>query len=225
MPTRRLILAALGLLPALPALPALAASAVPMNGAEYVTLPTRQDVKAAPPQIEVIEFFMYHCPFCYQLEPELAQWVKRQGKAVAFRRVHLPYTGAADPEAHLFLTLEAMGKGAEMFPKIEHAVHVERIRLNQDGPILEWIVKQGIDRAQFLEAWNSFGVTTAMRRLARTIADYHIESAPQLVVDGRFLTSPAQAVSRAPEKTAQAANTAVIAVLDALVAKAQAGGK
>ena len=225
MPTRRLILAALGLLPALSALPALAASAVPMNGAEYVTLPTRQDVKAAPPQIEVIEFFMYHCPFCYQLEPELAQWVKRQGKAIAFRRVHLPYTGAADPEAHLFLTLEAMGKGAEMFPKIEHAVHVERIRLNQDGPILEWIVKQGIDRAQFLEAWNSFGVTTAMRRLAHTIADYHIESAPQLVVDGRFLTSPAQAISRAPEKTAQAANTAVIAVLDALVAKAQAGGK
>lgn len=118
-----------------------------------------------------------------------------------------------------------MGKGAEMFPKIEHAVHVERIRLNQDGPILDWIVKQGVDRAQFQEAWNSFGVTTALRRLARTIADYHIESAPQLVVDGRYLTSPAQAISRAPEKTAQAANTAVIAVLDALVAKAQAGGK
>ncbi|WP_426192735.1 thiol:disulfide interchange protein DsbA/DsbL [Massilia sp. DWR3-1-1] len=218
MPTRRLVLAALGLLPTL----SLGAPAAPINGAEYLTLPARLATRAAPAQIEVIEFFMYHCPYCYQLEPQLADWVKRQGKAIAFRRVHIPYTGAADPEAHLFLTVEAMGKGEQMFSKIEHAVHVERVRLNQDGPILEWAVNNGLDRAQFLEAWQSFGVTTALRRLPRTVADYGITSAPQLVVDGRYVTSPGQAVSRAVEKHAQAANQAVIAVLDVLVAKAQA---
>lgn len=222
MPTRRRVLAALGLLPSLSPSLSLAAPATPRSGAEFQTLPARQPVKAAPGQVEVIEFFMYHCPFCYQLEAPLGAWVARQGKAIAFRRVHLPYTGAADPEAHLFLTLEAMGQGAAMFPKIEHAVHVERIRLNQDDAILAWVVKNGIDRAQFLAAWNSFGVTTAMRRLARTIADYHIDSAPQLVVDGRYLTSPSMAVSGAAEQTVPAANAAVIEVLDALVAKAQA---
>ena len=219
MPTRRTTLAALGLLSVLPAI---SFAAAPVNGAEYVTLPARQEVKAQPGQVEVIEFFMYHCPFCYQLEPELAAWVKRQGKAVAFRRIHLPYTGAADPEAHLFLTVEAMGMGEAMFAKIEHAVHVERIRLNQDGPILEWVVKNGVDRAKFVEAWNSFGVTTAMRRLPRILSDYQINSAPQLVVNGRYLTSPTHAVSRSGEKTPQAANTALIGVLDALVAKSQA---
>jgi thiol:disulfide interchange protein DsbA len=225
MTTRRRALTALAALPALSlaALPtgALASPTAPRSGAEFITLPARQDVKAGPKQIEVIEFFMYHCPFCFHLEPELAAWRKRQGSAVAFRRVHLPYTGAADPEAHLFLTVEALGKGEEMFAKIEHAVHVERIRLNQEGPILEWVVKNGIEREQFLAAWNSFGVMTAMRRLPRIISDYHIESAPQLVVNGRYLTSPAQAIGNAPDRSPEAANTAVIAVLDALVAKAK----
>lgn len=218
MTQRRLVLAALGLLPTL----SLAAPRAPANGAEYLTLPARQERKAGPAQVEVIEFFMYHCPFCYQLEPELAAWVKRQGKAVAFRRVHVPYTGAADPEAHLFLTLEAMGLGDEMFGKIEHAVHVEHLRLNQDGPILDWVVKNGVDRAKFLEAWNSFGVGTALRRLPRSLGDYHIDSAPQLVVDGRYLSSPTMAVSRSDDQSVAAANTALIGVLDTLVARAQA---
>lgn len=221
MTTRRLALTAIAALAAIPRA-VLATPAAPRSGAEFITLPARQDVKAGPQQVEVVEFFMYHCPFCFQLEPELAAWRQRQGAAVAFRRVHLPYTGAADPEAHLFLTVEALGKGEEMFAKIEHAVHVERIRLNQDGPILEWVVKNGIDREQFLAAWNSFGVMTALRRLPRTISDYHIESAPQIVVNGRCLTSPTLAVTNAPEKTPAAANSAVIAVLDALVAKAKA---
>jgi len=226
MPTRRSVLAALASLPAA-ALPfdVFAAPSDPRNGAEFLILPTRQEVKAGPQQVEVVEFFMYHCPFCYQLEPELAAWLKRQGNAVAFRRVHLPYTGPADPEAHLFLTVEALGKGEEMFPKIEHAVHVERIRLNQDEAIIDWVVKNGIERDKFLAAWNSFGVTTALRRLPRTLSDYRIESAPQLVVNGRYQTSPTQAASRTVEKTPQAANQALITVLDALVAKSQAENK
>lgn len=214
----RLALAAIGLVSTL----AFASPADPRNGVEYTTLAATMDVKAAAPKVEVIEFFMYHCPFCYQLEPELAAWVKKQGDAIVFRRVHVPFTGAGDPEAHLFLTLEAMGKGDAMFAKVEHAVHVERIRLVKEDAIIEWAGKNGVDKAAFLAAWNSFGVTTAMRRLPRMIGEYHVGSAPSLVVNGRYLTSPTQAVSRSAEQSPDAANKAVLVVLDALVAKARA---
>jgi thiol:disulfide interchange protein DsbA len=214
----RLALAAIGLAATL----AYASPNDPRNGAEFVTLPARQEVKATGAKVEVVEFFMYHCPFCHQLEPALAAWVKKQGDAILFRRVHLPYTGPADPEAHLFLTLEAMGKGEAMFPKIEHAVHVEHIRLVKEDAIIEWIAKNGVDKTEFLNAWNSFGVMTAMRRLPRVIGDYHVDSAPMLVVNGRFVTSPAQAASRSAEQSIDAANHAVITVLDVLVAKSRA---
>lgn len=214
----RLVLAALGLVSTL----AFASPNDPRSGAEFDTLPARMDVRAAAPKVEVVEFFMYHCPFCYQLEPELAAWVKKQGDAILFRRVHIPYTGAADPEAHLFLTLEAMGKADAMFAKIEHAVHVERIRLVKDDAIIDWVARNGVDKAEFMNAWNSFGVTTAMRRLPRVIGDYHVGSAPSLVVNGRYLTSPVQASSKSADQSIEAANKAVIVVLDTLVAKARA---
>jgi thiol:disulfide interchange protein DsbA len=214
----RLAVAAIGLISTL----AFASPGDPRNGAEFQTLPARQDVKAAANKVEVVQFFMYHCPACYGFEPELAAWVKKQGDAIQFRRIHLPYTGPADPEAHLFLTLEALGKGEAMFPKIEHAVHVERIRLVKDDAILEWVMKNGIDKAEFLGAWNSFGVMTAMRRLPRIIGDYKVDSVPMLVVNGRYLTSPTHAASRSADQSNAAAMTATMQVLDVLVAKSRA---
>jgi thiol:disulfide interchange protein DsbA len=214
----RLVLAALGLLSTL----AFASPDAPRNGAEFVTLQARQDVKAPANKVEVVEFFMFHCPYCYNLEPELAAWVKKQGDAILFRRVHLPYTGPADPEAHLFLTLEAMGKTELMFPKVEHAVHVEKIRLVKDDAIVDWVSKNGLDKAEFLNAWNSFGVMTALRKLPRTIGDYKVETAPTLVVNGRYLTSPTHAASQSVDRSNGAAMKATVKVLDALVEKSRA---
>jgi thiol:disulfide interchange protein DsbA len=212
-----LALAAIGLVSTL----AFASPGDPRNGAEFVTLPAGQDVKAAANKVEVVEFFMYHCPFCYGLEPELAAWVKSQGDAITFRRVHVPSTGPADPEAHLFLTLEALGKADAMFPSIEHAVHVEHIRLVKDEAILEWVAANGVAKPQFLDAWNSFGVMTAMRKLPRVVGDYKVDSAPTLVVNGRYLTSPTYASSRSGDQSSDAANKATMQVLDALVAKSR----
>lgn len=214
----RLALAAFGLMSTL----AFASPQSPRNGAEFVTLTARQPVAAAAGKVEVVEFFMFHCPYCNALEPQLAAWVKKQGDAISFRRVHIPYTGVADPEARLFLTLEAMGKTGVMFPKVEHAVHVEKIRLMKEDAIIDWAGKNGLDKAQFLDTWNSFGVMTALRKLPRTITDYKVETAPTLVVNGRYLTSPTHAASQVPERSNEAAMDVTIKVLDALVAKSRA---
>lgn len=209
--------AAIGLVSTL----AFASPGDPRSGAEFITLPARHDVKATGNKVEVVEFFMFHCPACYALEPELAAWVKKQGDAIAFRRMHVPYSGAADPEAHLLLTLEALGKSEAMFPKIEHAVHVERIRLVKDEAIIEWVANNGIGKQQFLEAWNSFGVMTALRKLPRVIGDYKVDSTPTLVVNGRYLTSPNHASSQSADQSNGAAMKATLQVLDVLVAKSR----
>jgi protein dithiol oxidoreductase (disulfide-forming) len=169
---------------------ALASPAAPRNGVDYVTLAQPQPVPAAGKKVEVIEFFMYHCPVCNALEPGFEAWIRQQGDRITVRRVHFPFTGPADPEAHLYLTLEALGKLDQMHAKVFKAVHVERVRLNTDAAIIDWVGKNGIDRAAFLTAWNSFGVTMKLRQLAKIVADYKIDSAPTLVIDGRFVTSP-----------------------------------
>lgn len=192
----------------------------PKNGVEYVTLAQPQPVQAAGKKVEVIEFFMYHCPHCNALEPQFEQWVKKQGDNIVLKRVHLPFTGPNDPEAHLYLTLEALGKVDEMHAKVFKAVHVDRIRLNQDAAIIDWVSKNGIDRATFTNAWNSFGVMTKLRRLPQVVNEYKVDGVPTVVIDGKYQTSPATVYNSVKTNNEPQLFQATLQVMDALVAKA-----
>lgn len=201
---------------------AIASPTAPQQGVEYITLSTPQPVQTAGKKVEVIEFFMYHCPHCNAFEPDLERWVKKQGDKIKFRRVHYPYSGPNDPEAHLFLTLEALGKSEEMQPKVFKAFHIDRLRLNKDDAIIDWVSKNGIDRAKFLDAWNSFGVQTKLRRLPQLVAEYKVESVPTVVIDGKYQTSPAMAQAAVHATSEPQIFGATLQIMDALVAKAAA---
>jgi thiol:disulfide interchange protein DsbA len=197
-----------------------ASPADPKNGAEYTTLAAPQAVQATGKKVEVIEFFAYHCPACNAFEPALNQWVKKQGDNVVMRRVHLPFQGPADPEAHLFLTLEAMGKLEEFHQKVFRAVHVERKKLSSDDAIIAWATTNGLDKAKFMEAWNSFGVQTKLRRLQQVTAAYKVNSTPTIVIDGKYVLSPATVAESNKIQDMGQLMQATSEVMDALVAKA-----
>jgi thiol:disulfide interchange protein DsbA len=194
----------------------------PQNGVEYVTLSAPQPVQAVGKKVEVIEFFAYHCPACNVLEPRLNEWVKKQGDKIVLRRVHLPFQGPADPEAHLYLTLEAMGRLGDMHGKVFQAVHGQRVRLMKDEQIIDWVAKNGIDRAKFLEVWNSFGVMTKLRRLPQMQGAYQVSGTPTIVIDGKYQTSPGLVAEKLKLRDSGEVMQAHFQVLDALVAKAAA---
>lgn len=201
---------------------AFASPADPKNGVDYQTLSAPQPVQATGKKVEVIEFFAYHCPACNAIEPTLNQWIRKQGDNIVMRRIHLPFQGNADPEAHLFLTLEAMGKLEEYHPRVFHAVHVQRQRLMKDDQIIEWAVKNGLDRAKFMEAWNSFGVTTKLRRLQAVAANYKVSSTPTIIIDGKYVVSPGQVAESNKIQNPAQLMQATTQVMDALVKKAAA---
>ena len=200
---------------------AMASPAAPVNGAEYTTMASPQPTQAVGKKIEVIEFFAYHCPACNLMEPHVADWVKKSANNVTFKRIPFPFQGPADPEAHLFITLDAMGKSEEYQPKIFNAVHKERQRLMTDEAILEWVGKSGLDKAKFTEYWNSFGVLTKLRRLPQLAAAYKgVNGTPTFVVDGKYVTSPGDVGKANPSIPGTAVPAASNATLDALVAMA-----
>ncbi|RYF05501.1 MAG: thiol:disulfide interchange protein DsbA/DsbL [Oxalobacteraceae bacterium] len=192
----------------------------PKNGVEYVTLAQPQAVQAVGKKVEVIEFFMYHCPHCNALEPQFEQWVKKQGDNIVLRRVHIPSQGASDPEAHLYLTLEALGKVEQMHAKVFKAMHVDRVRLTKDDTIIDWVSKNGIDRATFLNAWNSFGVMTKLRQQGKLVEAYKVEGAPTVVIDGKYQTAPSIVYNSVKTTNEPQLFQATLQVMDALVAKA-----
>jgi thiol:disulfide interchange protein DsbA len=200
--------------------PAFASPTDPKSGVEYVTLAAPQPVQAVGKKVEVIEFFMYHCPHCNALEPQLEQWIKKQGDNIVLKRIHLTAGGPTDPEAHLYLTLEALGKVDEMHAKVFKAIHVDRIRMKDDATVIDWVSKNGIDRATFTSAWNSFGVMTKLRRLPQIIDAYKVDGAPTIVIDGKYQTSPATVYNSVKAGNENQLFAATLQVMDALVAKA-----
>ena len=165
-----------------------AQAAAPTSGKEYQVLKAPQPV--APGKIEVTEFFWYGCPHCFDFEPELEAWVSKQGKDVVFKRVPVAFRDDLLPHTKIFYALESLGKLDAMHSKVFSAMHVDRKRMLDPNEIADFMAKNGIDRKAFLDAYNSFSVTTNSQR-ANKIADaYKVDGVPTMVVQGKYVTSP-----------------------------------
>lgn len=158
----------------------------------------------APGKVDVLEFFSYACPHCNAFEPSLDAWAKKLPADVAFRRVPVPFLMNAELFQRTYFALESLGMVDAMQRKIFAAVHVDRLRLDSANDVAALVAKNGGDSAKFLEAMKSFGVANGVTRAKKMTADYKIDSVPSIAVQGRFVTSPAQAGS--PEKALQVAD-------------------
>jgi protein dithiol oxidoreductase (disulfide-forming) len=159
------------------------------EGFDYRILPVAQPVETKG-KVEVIEFFWYGCPHCYDFEPELSAWVKRQPKDVAFRRVPVAFRDDFLPHSQLFYALEAMGKGDALNEKVMYAIHKENKRLLTETEIADWVASQGVDR-------NTFAVVSKARAARQLAEAYRIDGVPTIVMQGKYVTSPSIAGSKA----------------------------
>ncbi|VXB52754.1 thiol:disulfide interchange protein DsbA/DsbL [Massilia sp. 9I] len=194
----------------------------PKEGAEYQALPEAQPTDSGR-KVEVIEFFAYYCPHCYAFEPQLAEWVKKQGDNIVFRRVHVPRGAQVAPQQRLFFTLESLGLLEQYHGKAFAAMHVDRLPLAQDEQVFDWASRAGIDRAKFIDAYRSFGVQAKVRRAQSMMESYRITHWPMIAIDGRFLTSPGMVSESGTPGEAALAGT--LQVMDQLVARAKADKK
>lgn len=162
--------------------------AAPAEGKEYQVLKAPQPVAAG--KVEVTEFFWYGCPHCFDFEPELEAWVKKEGSNIVFKRVPVAFREDLLPHTKIFYALEAIGKLDAMHTKVFNAIHVDRKRMTDPNEIADFMAKNGVDRKAFLDAYNSFTVTTNSQR-ANKIADaYKVDGVPTVVVQGKYVTSP-----------------------------------
>ncbi|XAH23418.1 thiol:disulfide interchange protein DsbA/DsbL [Xylophilus sp. GW821-FHT01B05] len=172
-----------------------AQGAPPKAGKDYVVLGKPVAVDAPAGKIEVIEFFWYGCPHCNAFEPAFERWAKAQPADVALKRVPVFFRDDFLPQQKLYYALEALGKIPELHVKVFNAIHAERQQINRDGPIADWVAKQGVDKAKFLEAYNSFSVAAKVKRAAQLQDQYQVEGVPSLGIAGRYITDGSMAGS------------------------------
>lgn len=215
-----LISLTLGFLMAATAATSSATPAAPQNGVDYRTLDKPQSVDAGK-KIEVTEFFWYSCPHCFSFEPHLAEWVKKHGDTIVFKRVPVNFRESFIPQQKLYYALEAMGKSDEMQSKVFHAIHVDHQNLDTDAAILEFVVKHGIDKQKFIEAYSAFGTQAKLKRALNLQEGYKIDGVPTIAIDGKYETSPSIVGSAMGSQPESVLASAALQVMDALVVKAQ----
>ena len=157
-------------------------------GKDYLPLERPVSTDAAAGKIELIEFFWYSCPHCSAFEPTFAQWVKNAPKDVVVRRVPVAFRDDFAPQQRLFFALEAMNLLDSLHAKVFTAIHADKQPLNTEAAILDWVAKQGVDKAKFSETYKSFGVASKLKRAVQLQNDYKVEGVPSFGIAGRFYT-------------------------------------
>lgn len=158
-------------------------------GHDYVVLDARQPQETKG-KIEVIEFFSWGCPHCYEFYPLLARWLATLPKDVTFKRVPV---GFGHPEwdnlAKAYYALQSTGDLARLDGPIFEAIHREHVSLYDEDNITAWVREHGVNVAQFTAAYRSFGVNTNVGQAQQTVIDYHVDGIPTLAIGGRYKVS------------------------------------
>jgi protein dithiol oxidoreductase (disulfide-forming) len=171
-------------------------------GVNYKPLVPAQPTSVAPGKVEVMEVFWLACPHCYALEPYLKSWLKTKPTYVEFVRVPVMWQPGHRAHAHLYYTLEALGR-PELVAKAFETIHQDIE--NHQPPLLgdsddetfhmqqQFAVQNGVSADDFAKAYNSFTVNSNLQRAEEITQRYRVEGVPLVVVNGKYTTDVAEA--------------------------------
>jgi len=157
-------------------------------GKDYLVLSPAQPVDSQG-KIEVLEFFAYTCPHCFELEPDLAAWSRKLPKDVVLKRVPAVFSAKWEPMARAYYTLESLGVLDKLHVDVFEAIHLKGQNLTQAETFYGWAASQGLDRKRVQDVYNSFGVSMKVARAKQLSQGYKLSGVPALTVNGKYLTS------------------------------------
>ncbi len=173
------------------------------EGIDYKTLAQPQPTETGE-KIEVLEFFWYGCPHCYQIEPTVERWLASKPDYVEFRRMPAILGGSWALHGRAYFAAELLGVLDQVHEPLFAALHKEKRRLGSEESLADWFAEQGVNRDEFLKAFRSFVVDMKVRRASKLGQDVNLDGVPAFVVNGKYLTSPS--ITASSEKMVQVIN-------------------
>ncbi|MCW8831525.1 MAG: thiol:disulfide interchange protein DsbA/DsbL [Gammaproteobacteria bacterium] len=144
-------------------------------------------------KIEVLEFFWYGCPHCYQFEPILQNWLKTKPANVEFVRVPAVFRPEWKVHARTYYALQAMGLIEKYHSEIFDALHKDRADLYTEDKMIAFLVSRGVNEKEFRSAYASFSIDNQLRKAIKKLKAYGISGVPSLAVNGKYLASGSSA--------------------------------
>ncbi len=173
-------------------LPMLVCAAEYKEGQHYSVLPAAIATQTGD-KIEVLEFFWYGCPHCFQFEPYISKWEKTLPDNVRLIQVPPPLNPRWMVHTKTYYALELMGKVNEYHLAIFDAMHVKRKKLFTLPSIADYLATLGVDTGVFTDTYNSFAVEMRARKAMQLGQDYQVGGVPMMAVNGKYVITADQA--------------------------------
>jgi thiol:disulfide interchange protein DsbA len=164
------------------------AQGAPSEGQQYSRLSPPFQLSKLPDgkKVDVVEFFSYACPHCFEFEPVLSAWVRTLPADVLFRPVPVPFVAGRTWVPKVFYALEEIGQREALHSKLFSAIHVQRLPMVSEADVVKFVLSAGVDEKKFNEALKSFSVANKVNRAATLLSGYKVNSVPLIGVQGLY---------------------------------------
>ncbi len=140
-------------------------------------------------KVEVIEFFWYGCPHCYQVEPLINAWLKTKPKNVVFIRQPAAFSETWAKHAKAYYVAEALNVLDKVHADFFDAIQNKNQKLETEEELVKFFVAHGVKEGAVHETYKSFGVHTKMAQATAMAPRYGITGVPTLIINGKYVTS------------------------------------
>jgi protein dithiol oxidoreductase (disulfide-forming) len=158
------------------------------EGIEYEILAQPQKVENSG-KIQVIEFFSYACPHCYNLEPSVQKWLKTKADNVEFIQVPAIFNAQWEAFAKIYFTAEVLGVTEKVHPIVFDAIHGPGKKIKKLDDLKAIFTSSGVSGDDFDNTLNGFAVDSKIRAAKIMTQNYAIKSVPLVIVQGKYKTS------------------------------------
>lgn len=145
---------------------------------------------------EILEFFSYWCPHCYNFEPLVAQIKQKKGKDVEFKKVQVNFMGFTGPDVQddatrAMVIARALKKEDELNQAIFKYIHVQRSPVTGLNDLKNLFIVNGVDADKFDKLAKSFGVNSMFKKNNQLIQKYrsHVNSVPNFIINGKYMAT------------------------------------
>ena len=148
------------------------------DGKQYITLD-----KPIAGEPQVLEFFSFYCPHCYQFEEVLhvSDNVRQKlPEGTKMTKYHVEFLGPLGKD----LT-QAWAVAIAMFEAVQKNQTVQSV-----ADIRKVFVDAGVKGEDYDAAWNSFVVKSLVAQQEKAAADLQLQGVPAMYVNGKYQLNP-----------------------------------
>lgn len=154
------------------------------EGKQYNTLD-----KPVAGEPQVLEFFSFYCPHCYDFEQvwHVSEAVKKKlPQGTKMTKYHVEFLGPLGKEMTQAWAV-AMALGVEdkisspMFEAVQKTQTVQSV-----ADIRDVFIKAGVKGEEYDAAWNSFVVKSLVAQQEKAAADLQLQGVPAMFVNGKY---------------------------------------